>query len=250
MKKISLVMMVVLMLSSSLVVNASEGNSLQGNQTGNRVAVQEKVQLKLQERMQTKYDDFFQTMNERQEARFEEFSTKWDQVQEKRISANENFLKLVTQYTPDLVDDFETAFDEHNTIHTELLATRQAIYTAFATETTAQLQALKAELDAKLASGEITLADARASQKALMTERKDAMKTLMDSYQAAIADEKAQQEIRIQEVNALRIELKAAIEVGDTETITSTIESLYTYLQEHIAFDAYKLSTLKSIFNL
>lgn len=252
MKKLSLIMMVVLLFSSQIVMNASEGNSVTatGSQTSTRYQVQERVQDKLQEKFQNKYDEFFQSMLQRQETRFEEFSSKWNKLQEKRNTFNENYMKLVEQYAPDMVDAYTAAFAQHDSIHADLLKTKEAIYTAFSAQTTALVTALKEDISEQLASGEITLAQARTMVKDLMLERKAAMSTLMESYKTAIADEKAQQEVRIQEVNALREQLKTALEANDTETVTSIIHSLYTYLEEHIAFDQFRLTTLKSVFNL
>lgn len=256
MKKLLIMVTVFMMITSSLVLNASEGLSTKGDQgtSGNgeqtRILSQTTNQLKVnnQEQMQLKYNNFLSDVTQRQDARYDAFSTKWTTQQAKRDEADANFLKLVEQYAPEMLTPYETAFASHESTHVALFNTRTDIYTTFTAETNAALQLLKTDIDAKLVAKEITLKEAREMIKSFLDGRKAEMKTNADAYKNAIEAEKAAQEIRVQEVKAIRAELKAAIEASNSATITSSIQSLYSYLLEHIAFDEFKLTTMQSIF--
>jgi len=262
MKRIFILVIALTLLTSTLSINASQGSSAsrQGTraQSGNLVTTQQQQQQQQQnqtrplqltpEEQQAKFDDFFTELEQRHDARFDEFSLRWTENQAKRDSANAAFIELVTQYAPDMVTSFETAFDDHDAVHIALFEKRTSIYTEVAAQTSAELLLLKEEIDAKLASQEITVKEARAMIKAYLTERKTEVKASTEAFKAAIAVEKAAQEVRVQEVKTIHVALKAAIEVNDVATIEASIDSLYTYLLAHIAFDNFKLATLNELF--
>jgi len=256
MKRIFILVIALTLLTSTLSINASQGSSAsrQGTraQSGNLVTTQQQNQTRpLQltpEEQQAKFDDFFTELEQRHDARFDEFSLRWTENQAKRDSANAAFIELVTQYSPDMVTSFETAFDDHDAVHIALFEKRTSIYTEVAAQTSAELLLLKEEIDAKLASQEITVKEARTMIKAYLTERKTEVKASTEAFKAAIAVEKAAQEVRVQEVKAIHVALKAAIEANDVTTIEASIDSLYTYLLAHIAFDNFKLATLNELF--
>lgn len=236
MKKIFILITVMLMLSATLVVNAAERPASTNSPTNTGGTTDPLAQEKI----------FLKTAL--QDGKLEEFTTKWNAQQAKREENNANFLKLVETYAPEMLSQYETAFATHDSVHLELFNTRIDIYTAFANETTAQLQILKADIDAKLTAKEITVKEARDMLKTFWSERKAQIKANTEAYKVAIADEKAAQEVRVQEVKLIREALKVAIQEEDLETITSSINALYPYLQAHIAFDEFKLATMNNMF--
>jgi polyhydroxyalkanoate synthesis regulator phasin len=225
-----------------MVVNASEGNSASGHNNKTNGHQQTQVQI------QNNSNKFLSDVHQRQEERFEAFSSKWEKQQTKRDSLNTKFLTLVKTYAPNMLSQYETAFAAHDSIHQDLFTTRSDIYTTFATETNTLLVALKSDIDTKVTAGEITVKEARELIKNFLTERKATHKTFVEAYQLALADEKAAQEVRSKEVKAIHHQLKEAIANEDSATITASIQSLYTYMNQHIAFDQFKLATMKAIF--
>jgi hypothetical protein len=166
----------------------------------------------------------------------------------KRDELTTKYLEFVATYAPDMLEQYKTAVAAHDLLHQAFLKERTAIYTHFTTETTTQLQILKADIDAKLVAKEITIREARTLTKTFFADRKAELKEKNEAYKNAIADEKTKQEVRRREVNTIRVELKAAIEAQDFDVIDASIDTLYTYLLEHIAFDEFRLATLQSIF--
>ncbi|PKM52104.1 MAG: hypothetical protein CVV02_03700 [Firmicutes bacterium HGW-Firmicutes-7] len=229
MKKLLIVLAMVLMFSSTMVINAAERTT--PNPTP-----------------EDRSNGFLSELEEKQDARFDEAQTKWTRRQTERQTRNDKYLEIVAQFSPDLLSSYEAAFDTHDALHAELFTTRTRIRTTYSDETKAALEVLKSDLFAQATAGEITWKEARESLKTFLKDSKTAFTTLTDAYKAAILDENSEWEAKVVEIKALHQELRAAIEAEDTDSASAIIDELYDYLLQHIEFDQFKLDTMNAIF--
>ncbi len=225
MKKPLLMLTLALMLSGTVAANAAEVKT---------------AKPLPEERFQT----FVSGIEEKQNSKSEKLLAIWNEKTDERETRNENFMTLVTQYSPELQSDFETAFETHNELHNNLFEARNRIRTEFQEETAAMLSELKETLLAQVASQEITSKEAISSLKSFMNERRDGFNALLEEYKNLISSEAEDWESISAEVKTLHKELKAAIKADNTAEISSIITELYDYLLQHISFDQLKLDTL------
>lgn len=239
------------MVNSSLVVNASgqrggNPNMNQGQNRSTSAFMGEAVKNK--ENVTARYENFFEKREENQVRRLDKATTRWEERLEKRDAAITRHLEVIQLYAPELLEDYELAFEEHKAVHTDLMEARTAIAEAYMNETNVGLETLKAEIEEKLEAKEITTKEAREMIRTYMLERKEGFKTLFGEFQEAIAEEKAAYEILKAEADVLKTELRAAIEAEDADLCNTLLAELYDYLLVHIEFDQFKLDTLNDIF--
>ncbi|MDF1617371.1 hypothetical protein [Petrocella sp. FN5] len=237
MKKLVVLLIVLLMVSSSLVVNASgqRGGSPNMNQGQNRSTT-------------ARYDNFFEKREENQVRRLDKVTKRWEERLEKREAVMARHLEIIKLYAPELLEDYEVAFEDHKAVHRDSMEVRTAIAKDYMDETKAGLEELKAEIEEKIEAEEITTKEAKEMIKTYMLERREGFKTLFDTYLEAIAEEKEAYEVLKDEAEALKIELRAAIEAEDADRCNELLTELYDYLLLHIEFDQLKLDTLNNIF--
>ncbi|PKM56333.1 MAG: hypothetical protein CVV00_00100 [Firmicutes bacterium HGW-Firmicutes-5] len=251
MKKLVVLLTILLIVNSSLVVNASgqRGGNPNMNQGQNRSTTAFMGEtVKSKEKATPRYDNFFEKREENQVRRLDQAAVRWEARLEKREAVITRHLEVIQLYAPELLADYEAAFEEHNAIHTELMETRTAIAKDYMDETNVGLEALKAEIEEKLDAETITTQEAREMIRTYMLERKEGFKALFDDFQEAIAEEKAAYEILKAEADVLKTELRAAIEAEDADLCNTLLTQLYDYLLAHIEFDQFKLDTLNDIF--
>lgn len=251
MKKLVVLLTILLMVNSSLVVNASgqRGGNPNMNQGQNRsMTAFMGESIKNKENATARYDNFFEKREENQARRLDQATTRWENRLEKREAVMARHLEVIKLYAPELLEDYEVAFEEHESVHTDLMEARTAIAKDYMDETNVGLETLKAEIEEKLEAEEITTKEAREMIRTYMLERKEGFKALFDAFQEAIAEEKAAYEIIKAEADALKTELRAAIEAEDADLCNTLLTQLYDYLLLHIEFDQFKLDTLNDIF--
>jgi len=251
MKKLIVLLTILLIVNSSLVVNASgqRGGNPNMNQGQNKNSAALMGENERNNGTATApYNNFFEKREENQVRRLDKAATRWEARLEKREAVILRHLEVIELYAPELLEDYEAAFEEHKLIHTELMETRTAIAKDYMDETNDGLEVLKAEIEEKLEAEEITTNEAREMIRTYMLERRDGFKTLFDAYLEAIADEKADYEALKEEADALKVELRAAIEAEDADRCNELLTKLYDYLLAHIEFDQFKLDTLNDIF--
>lgn len=250
MKKLVVLLTILLIVNSSLVVNASgqRGGNPNMNQGQRSTTAFMGEAVKNKENATARYDNFFEKREENQVRRLDQAATRWEERLEKREAVITRHLEVIKLYAPELLADYEAAFVDHEVVHKDLMETRTAIAEDYMDETNVGLEALKAEIEEKLEAETITTQEAREMIRTYMLERRDGFKTLFDAYHEAIAEEKEAYEILKADADALKVELRAAIEAEDADRCNELLTELYDYLLEHIAFDEFKLTTLNNIF--
>lgn len=199
---------------------------------------------------ETKYDEMLLKLEQKADERYDMAYTKWVAEREKDAVRRAKFLEVVTEFAPDMVDDYELAFDTHYDVHEELFSTHTDIRLAYFEETKVLLAELKTELLTKVSAGEITWREAQAIIKDFLIERKTNSEANWEAYRSSIEPAKLAWQAKVEEVKALHAELRLAIKDGDSELAAETINEIYSYLLEHITFDEFKLTTLKAHFGI
>ena len=163
-------------------------------------------------------------------------------VQERK----EVLLSTVEAYSPDMTDDFESAFTDHGAVHEALQAIKTSAVEAFRSDTQEEIIVLKEALQEGYNEGNITKEEFRIGLKEFKETVKVTAVEERDAFKASIEDllvaEKEAKEVR----TSLRTALKVAVEANDSEAAVDALEGLYDNFLDHIQFDYDKLEALNN----
>ncbi len=203
------------------------------------------------------YADETMTPEERFDERMEQFLEKRDEriaraeerfieFEEKRLEHQSRKLDIITRLAPDMLEAYETGFENHNEIHELLFEAHKTVRENMFDEAMEEMDALKDELFEKAEAGEITYREVREKLKEAHETNRMELEAFRLELDEALADVRAEEEIDKEERTALKEELIIAIENKDYESAEEIIIQLYDYLLSHIEFDQYKLDVISS----
>lgn len=164
---------------------------------------------------------------EEREAKRAEMQAQREERQAQRDERQVKLMELVETYAPDLVDDFEAAFEEAESLQDEMQAIREANQL-----TDDEKEAIRAEVEAireQVQSGEMTIEEAREAIQALKPERPE---------KPAYSEEN--KEARKENLAGF----KAAIESGDTDAIYDYLLEILERIQDHNEAKADKIDAM------
>lgn len=139
--------------------------------------------------------------------------------QEKRTLQQERLMEVVTQYAPEMSEDFTETFAIHEQLH-------QDLFTARTLQVQAQLSQTKVELE-KLKSIKIS------------RQEHDAY---VESVKNAVKEYQEQNGNNPDEIKAMHLAFKEAVKAEDAEEIKLLLEDIYSAMQIHLDVDRYRLS--------
>lgn len=158
--------------------------------------------------------------------------TKVGEMEVQKEKVRERMTVLIETFAPDLLPAYQGAWGEHDALHVQLEALK--------VERKIEIQTEVAAVRAKVTSGELTFAEAKAELLALRETHKaehDAVRAEIDALKATYGQD---QEV----VKAAKDALKAAVEANDAPEVARLLNELLVMLQKHIAFDGMKLDVL------
>jgi hypothetical protein len=161
---------------------------------------------------------------------------RFGQAQEKKEAYRDRFIDLVSEYAPELLDDFESFWTDHDEIHTLLMAERERIAESKKAESMAFFESIKA----RVTSNEITREEAKMELEAFHAAERAERESVKAEFDALKDSMDVPQEV----VKNLHDSLKDAEEAGDVETMKEILMELIGYQPQHLAFDQAKLELM------
>lgn len=195
-----------------------------------------------------RFTNFESRAEEKKDERMDIAKEKHAQRKDKREIRSEQMLEIVSNFAPELYEDYEEAVNSHEILHLNLFNKHEEIRESHFAEIKIEVQELKDELFAQVEAGELTFREARDQIQDFMKTNRESLKAELDAFRDEISDEaddwKSNQEV----IKGLFEDLKVAIDSEDTESANEIIYDLYNYLLDHIQFDQFKLDTLNEMF--
>ena len=167
-----------------------------------------------------------------------------ENLEERADQLREKLLEVVMIYSPDLYEDFSSAFESHDTVHVALEDTRTSLReeaTAIARE---EAQAYLTELKASVDDGSMTIEEAREAMKAYHEEGKEERQAIIEAIQAELEPIHEAIKALAEERKSTFEALRTALESEDEEGIVENLALAYAQLLEHIQLDEAKLAII------
>lgn len=151
----------------------------------------------------------------------------------KRDAYRAKMTDIRSEFAPTMQSDFDALWSQHDGLHTALFAERTRILNDKQTETKAIFDSVRAAV----AAGDMT----REEAKATLSAHKDSLQADKAATQAQIDTLKATYDVPEGTLKALNQALKAAVESGDSEAVSSALTDILNSLAQHLTFDQAKL---------
>lgn len=161
---------------------------------------------------------------------------RFGEVQERKEVYRERLIDLVSEFAPELLADFESFWNDHDDIHTQLMAERERIAETKRTESMAFFESIKA----RVTSNEITREEAKLELEAFRAAERAERESVKAEFEALKESMDVPQEV----IKDLHDSLKDAEEIGDVETVKEILMELISYQPQHLAFDQAKLELM------
>lgn len=157
-------------------------------------------------------------------------------VIEKRDAYRAKLSEVIGRYAPELQSSFDALWDEHDALHTSLIAERERIVTENAAEGKTFMESIKASVLA----GDLTREEAKVQIEAYRA----GLKAERDATKSEIDVLKATYDVPEGTIKALNDAIKSAVEADDAVAVTAALTDLMNSLSQHLTFDQSKLDLL------
>lgn len=229
---ISLVLLLILSLSM-VTANAGELDTRPARNPENQnLTFEERIDARI-DAIQLKMDEFLAKR-----------TSKYEELVAKGLEASTKKLTLITEFAPELITDFEQAYDNHFEVHQLLFESTYSKQEAYSIEIIAGLETLKTEVLLAVEAETMTAKEASLILKDYLIAKQEEFKAIKDAYKAEIEPLKEVNQANKLIVQELKAELRIAAEAGDTEAITDILTELLTWGEVHLDFDYAKLAIL------
>ena len=166
----------------------------------------------------------------------ERLEAKAADVIEKRDAYRAKLTEVIGSYAPELQSSFDTLWDEHDALHTSLIAERERIVSVNAAEGKAFMDSIKASVLA----GDLTREEAKAQIEAYRA----GMKAEREATKSEIDVLKATYDVPEGTIKTLNDAIKTAVEADDATAVSVALTDLMNSLSQHLTFDQAKLELL------
>jgi len=243
-KRNVLILTIILTMGLAMVaVNAGEvEDGIRGGAKGGRPVREPLTVENFEEKINERIEGYDVRMNERLANLTQQHLERVEKVTARQAKS----IGFITEWAPELVGAYQANFDEHILVHGILFSTNYSKHEEYHNETMIGLEALKVELVLAVEEGTMTVKEGAEAFKAYTVGRRDEYVELKEAYRAEIEPLNAENEASNLIIKGLREEIKVAIEVGDTETVSETLAEILTYKDIHNGYDYAKLAILET----
>jgi hypothetical protein len=158
---------------------------------------------------------------------------------EQKEDYRERLTEIMNTFESDLLDDFTSNWADHDSIHEQLMALKEANKEDKQAQRMEVLTGIKAEIEA----GNLTREDAKVMLDALKNENQAVREEIKTEIEAL----KALYNVDKEEVKALHEALKTAVEANDSDAVNAVLQEMLNALTDHINFDEMKYNYLASL---
>ena len=167
-----------------------------------------------------------------------------ENLEERADRLREKMLEVVMIYSPDLYEDFSTAFESHDAVHVALEDIRTSLREEANAIAREEALAYFTELKASVDDGSITIEEAREAMKAYHEEGKAERQAIIEAIQAELEPIHEAIKALAEERKSTFEALRTALESEDEEGIVENLVLAYAQLLEHIQLDEAKLAII------